>query len=79
MMLEVDYEAVVENVEREARRMIGFVGLEWDPVCVSFHRTEQAIRTASVNQVRQPVYAGSVGRWRKHAEQLGPLLEALGG
>ncbi len=76
---EVDYEAVVEDVEREARRTIAFLGLDWDPACLSFHRTERAIRTASVNQVRQPIYRGSVGRWRKHAEHLGPLLEALRG
>jgi hypothetical protein len=78
MMFEVDYEAVVEDVEREAKRMIDFLKLGWDPACVSFHRTERAIRTASVNQVRQPIYRGSVGRWRKHAPHLGPLLEAIG-
>jgi hypothetical protein len=79
MMLEVDYEAVVENGESEARRMIEFLGLDWNSACLSFHRTERPIRTASVNQVRQPIYRSSVGRWRKHAAHLGPLLDALNG
>ena len=76
--LEVDYEAVVDDLESQARRMIGFLGLPWDDACVSFHMTRRTVRTASVNQVRQPIYRASVGRWRAHAARLGPLLEALG-
>ncbi len=75
--LEVDYEAVVEDIEAEARRMLDFLGLPWDPACLEFHRTERPVLTASVNQVRQPIYRSSRGRWRKHAEHLGPLLQAL--
>jgi len=75
--LEVDYEAVVEDLEREARKMIAFLNLPWDPACLNFHQTKRAVRTASVNQVRQPVYASSAGRWRRHARHLGPLLAAL--
>ncbi len=76
--LEVDYEAVVDDLEREARRMVAFLGLPWDPACLEFYRTDRPVRTASVNQVRQPIYRASVGRWRAHAEQLAPLLQALG-
>ena len=76
--LEVDYEAVVEDVEAEARRLLAFLGLPWDEACLEFHRTARPIRTASVNQVRQPIYRSSSGRWRKHAAQLQPLLAALG-
>ena len=76
--LEVDYEAVVDDLEREARRMLDFLGLPWDPACLEFHRAKRPVRTASVNQVRKPIYRGSVGRWRAHAAHLGPLLKALG-
>ena len=76
--LEVEYEAVVDDLEGQARRMIAFLGLPWDPACLEFHRTKRPVRTASVNQVRKPIYRGSVGRWRAHAAQLGPLLKALG-
>jgi tetratricopeptide (TPR) repeat protein len=76
--LEVDYEAVVDDLEGQARRMIAFLGLDWNAACLEFHRTRRAVRTASVNQVRKPIYRGSVGRWRAHAAHLGPLLKALG-
>ena len=76
--LEVDYEAVVTDVAAEARRMLDFLGLPWSDACVEFHRTERPILTASVNQVRQPVYTTSAGRWRAHAAQLQTLLAALG-
>jgi hypothetical protein len=75
--LEVDYEAVVEDVEAQARRMLAFLELEWDPACLDFHLTKRPVKTASVNQVRQPVYKSSAGRWRQHAAQLAPLLAAL--
>ena len=75
--LEVEYEAVVDDLEREARRMLAFLELPWDPACLAFHETRRAVRTASVNQVRKPVYRSSAGRWRKHAQHLGPLLDAL--
>jgi len=75
--LEVDYEAVVDDLEREARRMLDFLGLPWDPACLDFHRTKRLVHTASLNQVRKPIYRASVGRWRDHAAYLGPLLKAL--
>ncbi len=75
--LDVDYEAMVEDLEGQARRMLDFIGLPWDPACLNFHETKRTVRTASVNQVRKPVYKSSSGRWRKHAKQLGPLLQAL--
>lgn len=76
--LEVDYEAIIEDLEGEARRMLSFLGLDWDPACLEFHKTERAVRTASVNQVREPIYKTSAGRWRAHAPQLRPLLAVLG-
>jgi len=75
--LEVDYEAVVEDVEREARRMLDFIGAPWNETVLRFFETERPVRTASVNQVRQPIYRTSAGRWRKHASNIQPLLAAL--
>jgi tetratricopeptide (TPR) repeat protein len=77
-MLEVPYEGVVEDVEAWARRLIAHCGLEWDDACPRFFESKRAVRTASSAQVRQPIYAGSVGRWRSFASHLRPLLDALG-
>lgn len=76
--IEVDYEAVVDDTEAQARRLLEFLELPWEEACLTFYRTERPVRTASVNQVRQPVYRSSSGRWRQHARNLGPLLAALG-
>ena len=79
VMLEVQYEDVVDHLEEEARRIVAHCGLEWDDACLAFHKTERQVRTASVNQVRQPIYQSSVGRWRPYEAQLQPLLQALAG
>jgi tetratricopeptide (TPR) repeat protein len=76
--IEVDYEAVVAGLEGEVRRLIAFLELPWDDACLDFHNTERPVRTASVNQVRRPIYTSSAGRWKAHAAHLGPLLAALG-
>jgi tetratricopeptide (TPR) repeat protein len=76
--IEVDYEAIVAELEGQARRLVEFCGLDWDPICLQFHRAAPPVRTASMNQVRRPLYANSVGRWRAYREELGPLLQALG-
>ena len=78
VMLEVQYEDVVAGLEGQARRIVEHCGLDWDPACLDFHAGERQVRTASVLQVRQPIYATSVGRWRAYKKHLGPLLEALG-
>jgi tetratricopeptide (TPR) repeat protein len=76
--LEVDYESVVGDVEAAARRLVAFCGLPWSPDCLAFHEARRPIRTASMIQVRQPIYSSSVGRWRQFRAQLAPLLEVLG-
>lgn len=76
--LEVRYEDVIGDLEAQARRMIAFCGLDWDPACLSFHETRRPVLTASVNQVRRPLYSASQGRWRAYESHLGPLLAALG-
>lgn len=76
--LEVVYEDLVGNQEGESRRLIDFLGLEWDDACLDFHRRDGVVRTASNWQVRRPIGAGSVGRWQKHEADLKPFLDALG-
>jgi hypothetical protein len=77
VMIEVQYETLVTDFEREARRIVAHCGLDWDDACLAFHRTQRPVQTASMLQVRQPIYQSSVGRWRPYKDWLGPLLAAL--
>jgi tetratricopeptide (TPR) repeat protein len=77
VLIEVDYEALAADPETQARRLIAALGLEWDPACMEFHQQRNLVRTASVTQVREPVYTRSVARWRHYAEVLAPLSERL--
>jgi len=76
-ILEVQYEDTVDDLETQARRIIDFVGVEWDDACLDFHKTKRSVNTASVNQVRQPIYKTSVGRHERYGDLLKPLLDAL--
>jgi tetratricopeptide (TPR) repeat protein len=76
-MMAIDYEELVADLEGESRRLIQFLGLDWEPACLDFYRTERPVFTASTWQVRQPLYTRSVGRWRCYERHLGPLLEVL--
>ncbi len=78
VMLEVRYEEVVADVERQARQMVAYCGLEWDDACLAFYKTQRPIRTASVTQVRQPIYRTSIGRWKPYQHLLPPLIKELG-
>jgi len=78
VMLEVRYEDVVDDLAREARRIVAHCGLEWDDACLEFHKVERTVRTMSHAQVRQPIYRRSVGRKRPRRDLLQPLLETLG-
>jgi tetratricopeptide (TPR) repeat protein len=73
--LTIDYEKLVGHLESEARRLVDFLELDWDPACLDFHQTERTVVTASSWQVRQPLYQRSVGRWRNYERHLGPLLD----
>ena len=77
VVLEVQYEELVGDLEGQARSIVGHCGLEWDARCLDFHKTERQVQTASVNQVRQPLYKSSIGRARLLEAQLAPLREAL--
>lgn len=75
--LEIHYEETVNDFENQARRLIDFVGLEWNDACLTPHKTKRSIMTASKGQVRQPIYKTSVEGWRRYEKQLTPLAEAL--
>ena len=77
VMLDVQYEELVGDFEPQARRIVAHCGLEWDDACLAFHQTQRVVRTASVTQVRQPIYRSSVGRWRPADAVLRPLLDTL--
>jgi tetratricopeptide (TPR) repeat protein len=74
---EVQYETLVADREAETRRLIAFLGLEWDEACLAPERNTRVVQTASVWQARQPVYASSVERWRRYEPWLGELRELL--
>jgi hypothetical protein len=67
-ILEVDYEDTVNDFEKVARRLIEWSGLEWEQACLDFHQSRRPVRTASVTQVRQPLYKRSAGRWKNYEE-----------
>lgn len=75
--MEVHYEEVVANAAGEARRMLDFLGLAWQPQVLEFHSSGGSSSTASAAQVRRPIYASSVGKWRRYEAQLAPLRRLL--
>lgn len=76
-VLDVYYENVVKDLEGQARRITAHCGLDWDTRCAEFHKTRRSVNTASVVQVRKPIYSSSIGRGRRYAAYLGPLRSAL--
>jgi tetratricopeptide (TPR) repeat protein len=76
-MLELHYADLVADLETEARRLLAWCGVDWDDSCLDFHRNKRPVLTASVAQVRRPIYQSSVGRWRAYEHHLGPLLREL--
>src|SRR5262249_42421169 len=78
-VLEVEYEETVADLEGVARRLVEWCGLKWEPACLAFHEGKRPVRTASVSQVRQPIYQRSVARWKNYERSLGSLLAKLSG
>ena len=74
----VFYERLVADPETEIRALLAYVGVEFEPACLNFHETDRAVRTASSEQVRTPLYASGVDHWQHYAEWLGPLRDSLG-
>jgi len=76
-IIDVDYDALVRSPELEIRKVLTFLNLPFDAACLDFHNSRTPVKTASVWQVREPLYQRSSGRWRNYESHLGPLLEAL--
>jgi Sulfotransferase family len=77
-VLRVWHEDVVEDLEGNVRRILEFCGLEFEPACLDFHKTERSVRTASSEQVRQPIFREGLDQWRNYELWLDPLKDALG-
>jgi len=75
---EVSYEHLVSSPESSIEDLLAFCGLQAEPACFSFHKSRRAVRTASYSQVRRPMYASSVNRWRRYEKHLEPLIGILG-
>ena len=76
-IFEANYETVVADQESQTRRLLEFCGLDWDDRCLDFHKVERQVKTASLAQVRQPIYADSVKAWKKFEKHLLPMIEEL--
>lgn len=77
-VLRVRYEEVVADLEGQVRRLLDFCGLPFEDACIRFHETDRAVRTASSEQVRQPIFKSGVDQWEKFSDHLDPLREVLG-
>ncbi len=77
-ILAVRYEDIVSDPEPQSRKIIAHTGLEWSNKCLDFHTSDTPVRSASMAQVREPVYTTSVGRWQSYRSQLAPVAAALG-
>lgn len=76
-IIEVNYEALTQNPDREIRCLLEALNLDWEPRCLEFHKSERNVHTASKYQVRQPMYKTSINRWKNFERHLKPLLDAL--
>ena len=76
---DVVYEDLIDRSEQVMRSMVEFTGLDWDERCLSFHETERVTLTASNDQVRRPLYRGSVSRWERYKDHIAPLIRAARG
>jgi hypothetical protein len=77
-VLDVEYEDVIGDLETQVRRLLDYCGLPFEEACLNFHQTERSVKTASSEQVRQPIYSSSVNLWKNYAPYLSELIEVLG-
>jgi len=77
-ILRLQHEDVVADLEGSVRRLLEFCGLEFEPACIEFYKTERSVRTASSEQVRRPIFKEGLDQWRHFEAWLGPLIESLG-
>ena len=78
-MMTLSYEALVNDQERVSRQLVEYCGLQWDEACLHFEDNDRNVLTVSRDQVNQPIYRSSVGRWRNYEGHLDPLIDALNG
>jgi hypothetical protein len=76
-VLDVQYEQMLDDQRGMTERILAHCGLEWEDACLRFHETQRPVRTASVAQVRKPIYRSSAGVWKRYGERLRPLIDAL--
>ena len=76
--MEVAYEDIVYDQENQTRRLLAFCDLDWQEECMRFHENDAPVSTASSVQVRQPLYSGSIDRWKRYGDKLDALKKALG-
>ncbi len=76
-VLTVQYEDMVNDFENQVRRLLDFCGLPWEDACLHYYETDRPVRTASSEQVRKPIYADSIGRWRRYEKHLDELFAVL--
>lgn len=76
-ILDLQYEEMIQDNEAQSRRLLEHCGVEWDEACLNFHKTQRVVRTASSDQVRQPIYKSSVAAWKQYEQQLAPLSAVL--
>ena len=74
---ELHYEELVANQEATSRTLLAACGLDWDPACLAFEQNQAPVATASAVQVREPIHARSLNRWKRHAQALQPLQALL--
>ena len=77
-VLRVSYEHVVEDLKGNVRRILEFCGLQFEPACVEFYKTQRSVQTASSEQVRQPIFQDALLQWRNYEPWLGTLKDSLG-
>lgn len=76
---ESSYERLVAEQETESRKLVDFIGLDWEPECLEFYNSDRLVRTASITQVRQPIYKKSVAKWMNYAPYVPTLFNPIGG
>ena len=76
-MYEVQYEELVNDQEKVSKKIIEYIGLDWDEKCIDFHKNKRPVRTASFDQVRKPIYKNSINRWEPYEKYLSPLMDTL--
>ena len=74
-ILEINYEEVIQDLEGSARKMLDYIGVEWEPAVLRFNELDRPVKTASVWQVRQPIYKTSKNRWKRYEKHLAPLIK----